>query len=106
MSPLVRSMSGTLTLVNRRTAGQQRVCESGAAIVLQRTEERIKRSGPASDKIAVDGVREASATVCPPNQVVALRSEITGEVGIEAEREKRIGWIVDNNDRAARSRKV
>src|SRR5216683_1448084 len=80
IAALVSGQAETIALINRRTAGQQRVCERGTAVVLQRPKQRINRRGECADKVTVDTIGETGAIIGFANQIISPRNEITGEI--------------------------
>ena len=62
---LVKFHFEAVTLVDGRTAGEQRLSWCNAAIHLQRAEERVYRAGFSADLVGIYAVGETSAAVYP-----------------------------------------
>ena len=67
VTALISVNSETLALINRWTAGQKGMSDCRPAVHLQWANERINRQRDAPDKIRVDVVGEARASICLSN---------------------------------------
>src|SRR5262245_47206224 len=79
-----------VAMVDRRTAGQQGVRRSPAAVVPERPDLRVDRAGARSHDVAVDAIGEGGDAVADADQVVPLARECSGRVRATATEEDQI----------------